>query len=237
MPRHIEPRPVLETRAFDDERIAIPVADRIAHDARIGIFGKLAAVEENLAIAEILYEDHQDTGSLNFSISGANRLALGPCGRHPNCDGSSRLNVAARFLKRASAQGWTSSGFRSVAMLPMYGPGFMPHRPLKSGLPSGVRGADAERLGLPSGVRGMPGVARLGHCADRAAHKENNKNPAFTGAAFLLVSSIFSQNRDRRNHGGPWASTTSCFIGIFRISCVTSRQTLHNLPVKLPKEP
>ena len=33
-----------------------------------------------------------------------------------------------------------------------------PHMPDKSGFPSAVRGAGADRLGLPSGVRGTPGV-------------------------------------------------------------------------------
>ena len=32
------------------------------------------------------------------------------------------------------------------------------HRPERSGLPSGARGAGAARFGLPSGVRGIPGV-------------------------------------------------------------------------------
>src|SRR5438093_752716 len=39
------------------------------------------------------------------------------------------------------------------------------HRPERSGLPSGVRGAGAVRFGLPSGVRGMPAVGYFSHCA------------------------------------------------------------------------
>src|SRR6185295_18867773 len=38
--------------------------------------------------------------------------------------------------------------------------------PVKSGLPSAVRGAGASRFGLPSGVRGTPRVGYDGHCAD-----------------------------------------------------------------------
>src|SRR5206468_12502717 len=39
------------------------------------------------------------------------------------------------------------------------------HRPERSGLPSGVRGAGAARFGLLSAVRGMPGVGCVSHCA------------------------------------------------------------------------
>ncbi len=39
------------------------------------------------------------------------------------------------------------------------------HRPERSGLPSGARGAGAARFGLPSGVRGIPGVGCVNHWA------------------------------------------------------------------------
>src|SRR5215470_3552811 len=39
------------------------------------------------------------------------------------------------------------------------------HKPVKSGLPSAVRGAGAVRFGLPSVVRGIPGVGRFNHWA------------------------------------------------------------------------
>src|SRR5262245_25476580 len=38
-------------------------------------------------------------------------------------------------------------------------------RPVRSGLPSAVRGAGAARFGLRSGVRGMPGAGYFIHCA------------------------------------------------------------------------
>src|SRR4030095_1797972 len=38
--------------------------------------------------------------------------------------------------------------------------------PVRSGLPSGVRGVGADKFGLPSGVRGMPAVGWLSHWAD-----------------------------------------------------------------------
>src|SRR2546428_8824434 len=68
----------------------------------------------------------------------------------------------------------TSSGFRSEAMLFRYfggtpvfaGPRFgIHHNPDRSGLPSGERGAGAERLGLPSAVRGTLACLTFSHCA------------------------------------------------------------------------
>src|SRR5436309_13764519 len=62
-----------------------------------------------------------------------------------------------------------SSGFRSAAMLREYFGEILFHRPERSGLPSGVRGAGADRFALPSGVRGMPGDGCLSHCAASGA--------------------------------------------------------------------
>src|ERR1043166_4764317 len=68
----------------------------------------------------------------------------------------------------------TSSGFRSEAMSFRYfggtpvfaGPGFGIHpNPDSSGLPSGARGAGAERLGLPSAARGTFVCLTFSHCA------------------------------------------------------------------------
>src|SRR5580658_8024242 len=56
------------------------------------------------------------------------------------------------------------------------------HRPVKSGLPSAVRGAGAERFGLPSAVRGMPGVGCCNHCAARGVTN---------GARTIAVRKIF----------------------------------------------
>src|SRR5207249_5797014 len=50
-------------------------------------------------------------------------------------------------------------------MLRAYFGEILSHRPERSGLPSGVRGAGAVRFGLPSGVRGIPGVGCFSHCA------------------------------------------------------------------------
>src|ERR1700722_6082246 len=71
--------------------------------------------------------------------------------------GSSLLSVSLRRLYSAAAQDWkgTSSGFRSAAMLIMY---FVTpiHKPVRSGFPSGLRGAGEVRSGLPSAVLGVP---------------------------------------------------------------------------------
>src|SRR5580765_2765161 len=62
-----------------------------------------------------------------------------------------------------------SSGFRSAATLREYFGEILNHRPDRSGLPSGVRGAGAARFGLPSAVRGIPGVGWVSHCAATGA--------------------------------------------------------------------
>src|SRR6266567_1645332 len=77
-----------------------------------------------------------------------------------------------RSLVRASAQGWigNSPGLKSVARPEPPGPYLLFCRspcqiPARSGLPSGFRGAGAERSGLPSLVRGMPLVGTFSHWA------------------------------------------------------------------------
>src|SRR6188474_3824875 len=49
--------------------------------------------------------------------------------------------------------------------------------PERSGLPSAVRGAGAERFGRPSGKRGIPGVGYLIHCADTAFETARTNAP------------------------------------------------------------
>src|SRR3977135_785128 len=53
MTRGIEPSPIIEAIAFDYQRVAIPVANRVAHPSRLRIGFEGAAVEVDLAIGEI----------------------------------------------------------------------------------------------------------------------------------------------------------------------------------------
>src|SRR5262247_1463647 len=82
-------------------------------------------------------------------------------GSSPECDPSSRWSTSAL------AQGWngTSPGLRSDAMFRMYLGLLGAHTPDRSGWPSGVRGAGAERFGLPSGPRGIEPDGTFSHCA------------------------------------------------------------------------
>ena len=59
----IEPRFVVEACAFDHERIAVPVSDRVAHPRRIRVFGKRAAVHEYLSIENAGLVQHDDYAS------------------------------------------------------------------------------------------------------------------------------------------------------------------------------
>src|SRR5881396_1271554 len=101
---------------------------------------------------------------------------MGPVGRQRVWGKSLERSTTPRLLNNVAAQGCmgTSSGFRSEAMLFRYfggtpvfaGPGFgIHHNPDRSGLPSGDRGAGAERLGLPSAVRGTFVCLTFSHCA------------------------------------------------------------------------
>src|SRR5262245_50609523 len=58
-------------------------------------------------------------------------------------------------------------------MLRWYFGEILSHKPDRSGLPSGVRGAGAERFGLPSGMRGIPAVGWFSHCAAAGALNAN----------------------------------------------------------------
>src|SRR5882762_9491026 len=48
--------------------------------------------------------------------------------------------------------------------------------PVRSGLPSAVRGAGAAMLGVPSGRRGVPGVGYLSHCAAAVVERSDAKS-------------------------------------------------------------
>ena len=63
-------------------------------------------------------------------------------------------------LKKFSARGRTtaSTDAGSTGVKPVFARDVLVHKPERSGLPSGVRGAGAARFGLPSAVRGIPGV-------------------------------------------------------------------------------
>src|SRR5205085_5264708 len=77
-----------------------------------------------------------------------------------------------RSSNRAFDQGWngTSPGFRSAARSCTYLLLLGSHTPDRSGLPSGNRGAGAERFGFPSGVRGMLARGTFTHWAWTGAH-------------------------------------------------------------------
>ena len=45
---------------FDDERVVLPSADRVAHEARMRIARQLSTVEKNLPMAQVLVEDGND---------------------------------------------------------------------------------------------------------------------------------------------------------------------------------
>src|ERR1700674_4352685 len=89
---------------------------------------------------------------------GGKQFALGSS---PSCDPS------ARSAASALAQGWygMSSALRSAARFTAYLLPLGSQIPDRSGWPSGVRGAGADRFGLPSGPRGIERAGTFTHCA------------------------------------------------------------------------
>src|SRR4029453_4220417 len=61
----IQPRPVIESDAFDHKRVALPAPNRIAHPTWIGLGLQRAAVQEDLTIREIFVEHHDQLWRLN----------------------------------------------------------------------------------------------------------------------------------------------------------------------------
>src|SRR6516225_578203 len=65
MARVIEPRPIVIPGGGDHERIALPMAYRVAHEIGIGIGGQVATIEEDLPVREVFTENHDQGRSLN----------------------------------------------------------------------------------------------------------------------------------------------------------------------------
>src|SRR5580693_7490256 len=87
--------------------------------------------------------------------------------------GSSFPAVSMRCLYTSAAQGWKGTSFRSAAMLIRYFRPGTSQTPPKSGVPSGNRGALAERSALPSFVRGTPALGTFSHCAETGMHVQS----------------------------------------------------------------
>jgi hypothetical protein len=68
--------------------------------------------------------------------------------------------------------------------------------PVKSGLPSAVRGVGADKLTLPSAVRGSPGVRRVSHWAPAgtADNISQTTKTTFTIALRLLPEAVSFPN-------------------------------------------
>src|SRR5262249_5663597 len=100
----------------------------------------------------------------------------------------------------------TSSGFRSAAMLFRYfggisafaGPRFgIHHIPDKSGLPSGPRGAGAERFGFPSALRGTFLWVTLSHCARAGAADSIPTNSQYVAFIWLFFRVLHARSTER----------------------------------------
>ena len=62
----VEVRQVVETHAIDDERVAFPLADRIAKPCRICFLRETAAIRKNLSkVTLVLVKDYGNTRRLD----------------------------------------------------------------------------------------------------------------------------------------------------------------------------
>ena len=90
MAHPIEPAPVVEANGVDDQRVARPRADRIAHPSRLRIRRQLAAIQENLAEHRVLLvEDDNQPRRLDDFVRKRDRAES----RHPG-----RLAVRDRVV-------------------------------------------------------------------------------------------------------------------------------------------
>src|SRR5581483_8121523 len=72
------PRLVVEPGALDDERVAVPAADRIAHPTVGHLRFELAAIHEDDPIREVVVENRDGSGRLHDAPPAAESLRLGP---------------------------------------------------------------------------------------------------------------------------------------------------------------
>src|SRR6185369_12239340 len=72
-----------------------------------------------------------------------------------------------------------------------YRPSATRHTPVRSGFPSALFGAGADKLGLPSGVRGVLGNCRFTHCANKIAMAVPSISSSLSDQA-LSVALIFT---------------------------------------------
>ncbi len=149
----IEPYPAVEASAVDDERVALPFRSRVTVPRRCDVWVRheLAAVHERLPPEiERLVNEEDD-------LRGLHRSATAPAQEGPSARpaaGSSRpvppSRTCPRHVRRRAlfAHGWNGHVFleipRGFCRYPVGG--FQ--MPDKSGLPSGSRGAGADKIGL-----------------------------------------------------------------------------------------
>ena len=132
----------------------------------------------------------------------------------------SRVSVVAGDVNHHEVgPAWPRVGFQLAAVHVDHASPF--HTPVKSGRPSGPRGAGAARSGFPSAVRGMPGQGRSSHWAAAGIVPAASMSTARSSFIHLLQSPGNSWHRAgnslsrrptaarlRSNGATPWPATT-----------------------------
>src|SRR6266542_4546486 len=82
----VEPRLVVEAHRVDDQRISLPMADRVSHPIRIRIRGMAAPIQKDLTMAgSVVLEEHDEEGGSVNELIGEERAGVGQSARETAC--------------------------------------------------------------------------------------------------------------------------------------------------------
>jgi hypothetical protein len=93
MTTEVEPCPLIEPDAVHDQRVSLPAAHGIPHEARRRVGWQSTAIEKNLSVAQVLVKDCDEVGSLcdldPQRAGSTSDYASRTTGKHPTVHGSS----------------------------------------------------------------------------------------------------------------------------------------------------
>ena len=155
----VEPAPVVEPRGGHDQRVPLPSSDRVSQPGGIGILGKIAAIGEHGSMRAVgrLVQHHDQRRSLD-DPGQVEEIVERDADGEASREGTVLPGIPHALQEQRLGPGLNVLGLEILGDVEaVEGPAPL-QTPVRSGLPSAVRGAGAERLGLPSGRRGIPGV-------------------------------------------------------------------------------
>ena len=186
---HVEPGLAVLSDRFDDERVAFPVADGVAHPGRLCVLRERAAIGEDLPVnrARLVQDDHHVRRLHDLEAVG-DVVLLGDAGWPAAHAGMILPVVLDAFLVDRLRPGLQ----RHLAWLQIRGEiqevldGLGRHPEAgRSGLPSAVLRAGAFMSTLPSAVRGMFFHGYGSHCASSVVAATKTMREADKRSVFM----------------------------------------------------